>query len=324
MLSISVNDIVLVDSHVGYVRYIGPMYNSCENSVTTEMFVGLELVEATGNNDGSVNGTRYFSTESGQNYGLLVPQSSVERILTGWDLLKKIREQHTLLLNVAKHWNDSISALDKCHEHISELESRLASQENFYGCEEQEHMPPQKPTPTKIRISPPVDSRIEIPIATPVETPNGSDSLYDDRPVGFQPREEYSFERFSQASQATNVPTIPPYTPQESFRSDASAVSSLSGWEYLEQWRSKATTDGVLPALTSDNSAPLASIPENDIDNTSIAASSYYIDAPQHIRFNDQRSFNSSFSDLNSSYSDNVNSEASPEFSVIWGVLSPT
>lgn len=58
-------------SKVGTLRFIG------ETDFATGVWCGVEFEDATGKNDGTVGGRRYFMCEDG--HGLFVPESKVER-----------------------------------------------------------------------------------------------------------------------------------------------------------------------------------------------------------------------------------------------------
>ncbi|WPH03975.1 Hypothetical protein R9X50_00685800 [Acrodontium crateriforme] len=65
--------IELNDGRIATVRFVGP------TSFQTGEWVGVELGDATGKNDGSVQGERYFECEHG--YGMFLRQAGVKRVI---------------------------------------------------------------------------------------------------------------------------------------------------------------------------------------------------------------------------------------------------
>jgi dynactin 1 len=61
------------DGKHGIVRYSGPL------EIAQGSWLGLELPDQTGKNDGSVQGTRYFSCPQG--YGIFIRKETVGRIV---------------------------------------------------------------------------------------------------------------------------------------------------------------------------------------------------------------------------------------------------
>lgn len=61
------------DGKQGIVRYSGPL------EIAAGQWLGLELPDQTGKNDGSVQGKRYFSCQQG--YGIFIRKESVVRIV---------------------------------------------------------------------------------------------------------------------------------------------------------------------------------------------------------------------------------------------------
>ena len=61
------------DGKQGIVRYSGTLH------IASGQWLGLELADRTGKNDGSVQGERYFVCEAG--YGIFIRKESVERIV---------------------------------------------------------------------------------------------------------------------------------------------------------------------------------------------------------------------------------------------------
>lgn len=74
-MSIQVNDtIVLKNNLTGTIRYIGPVEGRAEE------WVGIELDEPRGSNNGTVNGLRYFYCR--ENHGLFVKYQKLTRKIT--------------------------------------------------------------------------------------------------------------------------------------------------------------------------------------------------------------------------------------------------
>ena len=65
--------IELIDGRIGFVRHVGPVH------FQTGEWVGIELQDSTGKNDGSVQGQRYFDCEQG--YGMFLRPTGVRQVL---------------------------------------------------------------------------------------------------------------------------------------------------------------------------------------------------------------------------------------------------
>ena len=61
------------DARQGMIRYMGPLH------IAAGDWIGLELPDSTGKNDGSVKGERYFQCQPG--YGIFVRKESVVKIV---------------------------------------------------------------------------------------------------------------------------------------------------------------------------------------------------------------------------------------------------
>ena len=57
-----------------------PNVSKCDHAVFSRLWVGVELDEPSGKNDGSVAGARYFYCE--MNYGIFAPVSKVKRCVS--------------------------------------------------------------------------------------------------------------------------------------------------------------------------------------------------------------------------------------------------
>ncbi len=58
----------MIDTKRGIIRYVGPV-DTIPGSTPGSVWVGIELDEPVGKNDGSVNGTRYFRIGDQQDSG---------------------------------------------------------------------------------------------------------------------------------------------------------------------------------------------------------------------------------------------------------------
>jgi dynactin 1 len=65
--------IELNDGRVATIRFVGP------TSFQTGEWIGVEFGEATGKNDGSVKGERYFQCEPG--YGMFLKAAGIRQVL---------------------------------------------------------------------------------------------------------------------------------------------------------------------------------------------------------------------------------------------------
>ena len=140
--SLKLGDVVIAGSHIGAIRYLGPLEGPQSTAKPTkphrvhDLFVALELTEPRGHMDGSmvINGqtVRYFhptkSMESKEtesdwtSYGVLLPAVSIQRKVDPFSMLMKttmIFEEYKSMrkqLDFARHRmadSDLISAAEQ-------------------------------------------------------------------------------------------------------------------------------------------------------------------------------------------------------------------
>ena len=92
-------DAVIVDSIVGIIRYLGPIYlNVSMDKKTKELYylyIGIECINEieSGGHDGWYRDFRYFQTKDKANSGLLIKASKFEQKLSPFQLLETIKKQ---------------------------------------------------------------------------------------------------------------------------------------------------------------------------------------------------------------------------------------
>lgn len=99
-------DIVYTGDYIGALRYLGPLDDTQQNINISQIWCGIELSENQGNmdgsvqieaEDGSVKMVRYFDTNNGSNYGVMLPAIEIIKTITPWELLVKVTELNECL-----------------------------------------------------------------------------------------------------------------------------------------------------------------------------------------------------------------------------------
>lgn len=119
-MSIQINDrITLKNNMHGVVRYIGPV------SGRNEEWVGIELDEAKGSNNGTVNGTRYFYCQ--EKHGLFVKYEKLTRKMKNVD--ESLGFSQSIISNIADTINEDCRN-EKTSEKISIFDDEAIRDKN--------------------------------------------------------------------------------------------------------------------------------------------------------------------------------------------------
>ena len=164
--SLKLGDIVIVGQHIGCLRYLGPLNPlninnnnnissktsiNINNNNISSFYAGIELVEPNGHMNGSIDNTCYFKIKTktklnnnnsnnnnnnnnnnndNNNYGILTQAIQIEKIISGWNLLKKITKIFNQLQRIKKQLKNAKLLIKKRESIQSKMLSSINNNSN--------------------------------------------------------------------------------------------------------------------------------------------------------------------------------------------------